>query len=150
MKSQGRRLSPFLSQSMVVTRSTGQIKENSIIHPCRSRVMADYALLSNELVQSYHLVPLPDNLAKAMQLILCLIRKNGLYPLIGPKLFIQHQRIPIYWILFNILVKHFLRKEVDCDDLVALYCSLMENAGIPTAFIDVPGTYFMAFDLNIP
>lgn len=38
------------------------------------------------------------------------------------------------------------RKTGDCDDLVALYSALLENAGVATAYIDVPGHVFMAFD----
>lgn len=41
------------------------------------------------------------------------------------------------------------KKTGDCDDLVAMYCSLLENAGVSTAYIDVPGHVFMAFDSRI-
>jgi tetratricopeptide (TPR) repeat protein len=34
----------------------------------------------------------------------------------------------------------------DCDDLTALYASMLESAGIPTAFITVPGHIYAAFD----
>jgi tetratricopeptide (TPR) repeat protein len=34
----------------------------------------------------------------------------------------------------------------DCDDLTALYASILESAGIPTAFITVPGHIYAAFD----
>lgn len=37
----------------------------------------------------------------------------------------------------------------DCDDLSILYCSLLESAGIATAFITIPGHIYMAFDLGI-
>lgn len=40
-------------------------------------------------------------------------------------------------------------KTGDCDDLTVLFCSCLENIGIPTAFIDVPGHIFMMFSLNI-
>ena len=43
-----------------------------------------------------------------------------------------------------------VRKSGDCDDLVAVFCSLLENAGIATAYVDVPGHVFMAFDAQIP
>lgn len=42
------------------------------------------------------------------------------------------------------------RKSGDCDDLVAAYCGVLENAGIATAYIDVPGHVFMAFNTQIP
>ncbi len=41
-------------------------------------------------------------------------------------------------------------KTGDCDDLTVLFCSCLENIGIPCAFIDVPGHIFMLFSLNIP
>ena len=34
----------------------------------------------------------------------------------------------------------------DCDDLTALYCSLMETVGIQTAFITTPGHIYAAFN----
>ncbi len=42
-----------------------------------------------------------------------------------------------------------VRKSGDCDDLVALYCGLLESAGIATAYVDVPGHVFMAFDSGL-
>lgn len=42
-----------------------------------------------------------------------------------------------------------LRKSGDCDDLVALYCCILENAGVATAYIDIPGHVFMAFDTRL-
>lgn len=42
-----------------------------------------------------------------------------------------------------------IRKVGDCDDLVTLYCALLENSGVSTAFIDVPGHIFMAIDLKM-
>jgi len=38
----------------------------------------------------------------------------------------------------------------DCDDCTVLYCSLLENVGIPTAVIDAPGHILMAFDTGVP
>ena len=38
----------------------------------------------------------------------------------------------------------------DCDDNTVLYCSLLENLNISTAFIDVPGHILMMFDSGIP
>jgi len=40
-------------------------------------------------------------------------------------------------------------KTGDCDDMVALYCSLLENIGISTALITVPGHIFMMFDTGV-
>ena len=40
-------------------------------------------------------------------------------------------------------------KTGDCDDLTALYCSLLENIGISTALITIPGHIFMMFDTGV-
>ncbi len=37
----------------------------------------------------------------------------------------------------------------DCDDMVALYSSLLENIGIPTALVTIPGHIFMMFDTGV-
>jgi tetratricopeptide (TPR) repeat protein len=37
----------------------------------------------------------------------------------------------------------------DCDDLAILFCSLMEAAGVETAFITIPGHIYMAFDSGL-
>ena len=37
----------------------------------------------------------------------------------------------------------------DCDDLSILYSSMLEAAGIPTAFITIPGHIYMAFSLGL-
>lgn len=42
-----------------------------------------------------------------------------------------------------------VRKVGDCDDLTALYASLLESSGIATAFVDVPGHVFLAFDSGL-
>ena len=41
-------------------------------------------------------------------------------------------------------------KSGDCDDLVALLASCLESIGISTAYIDIPGHVFLAFDTGIP
>jgi hypothetical protein len=38
----------------------------------------------------------------------------------------------------------------DCDDLTVLYCSLLESAGLETAFITVPGHIYAAFNTKVP
>ncbi len=41
------------------------------------------------------------------------------------------------------------RRTGDCDDCTVLYCSLLENLGIPTAVVDVPGHIFAMFDTGV-
>ncbi|UCB44287.1 MAG: tetratricopeptide repeat protein [Spirochaetota bacterium] len=40
-------------------------------------------------------------------------------------------------------------KTGDCDDMVALYSSLLENIGISTALVTIPGHIFMMFDTGV-
>ena len=40
-------------------------------------------------------------------------------------------------------------KAGDCDDLTALFCALLENAGISTALVDYPEHIFLLFDTGI-
>ena len=37
----------------------------------------------------------------------------------------------------------------DCDDTSVLYCSMLENLGVPTAFLDGPGHILMLFDTGL-
>jgi tetratricopeptide (TPR) repeat protein len=41
-------------------------------------------------------------------------------------------------------------KTGDCDDLTSLYCALLENIGIETAFITVPGHILMMLNTGVP
>lgn len=41
-------------------------------------------------------------------------------------------------------------KTGDCDDLTVLFCALLENIGIETATVAVPGHIFMMFNTGIP
>lgn len=41
-------------------------------------------------------------------------------------------------------------KTGDCDDLTSMYCALLENIGIETAYVTVPGHIFMMFNTGVP
>ncbi len=46
--------------------------------------------------------------------------------------------------------RDFLKSKTgDCDDFVVTYCSLLENIGVNTAVVTVPGHIFMAFDVGV-
>jgi|GEM_PF-1277876 len=46
--------------------------------------------------------------------------------------------------------RHTLKhKTGDCDDLVVLYSALLENLGVETVMLDIPGHLFMAFKTGI-
>ena len=42
------------------------------------------------------------------------------------------------------------RKSGDCDDLSILFASALENIGVGTAFVDVPGHVFVMFNTGVP
>jgi hypothetical protein len=42
------------------------------------------------------------------------------------------------------------RKSGDCDDLTVLFAAAMENVGIQTALVDVPGHVFILFNTGVP
>ena len=42
-----------------------------------------------------------------------------------------------------------VRHTGDCDDLTALYASLLESSGVPAALVDVPGHVFVMFDSGL-
>jgi len=46
-------------------------------------------------------------------------------------------------------IETLMKKRGDCDDFVAMFASLMENSGISSAYVDVPGHVFVAFDCQI-
>jgi hypothetical protein len=41
------------------------------------------------------------------------------------------------------------KKAGDCDDLTALFCSLLHNANIKTALVDYPSHIFLLFDSGV-
>lgn len=45
--------------------------------------------------------------------------------------------------------QYLLSGSGDCDDSSVLYASLLENVGIPTALVDVPGHIFLLFDSGL-
>jgi DNA-binding beta-propeller fold protein YncE/tetratricopeptide (TPR) repeat protein len=42
-----------------------------------------------------------------------------------------------------------MKKSGDCDDLSALFAACLENIGIDTAFVDVPGNMFLLFNTGV-
>ncbi len=111
--------------------------------------MAEYALSSNELFKGLVKSTLPENLTKALQLYTMLNQEKLIYT---PDPDLSYSSVSTNTNLIDFLQypgETLLKKRGDCDDMVTLYCSVLENAGIPTAFIDIPGHIFMAFDLNI-
>lgn len=42
-----------------------------------------------------------------------------------------------------------VRRQGDCDDFVVLFAGLLENAGVQTAYVDVPGHVFLAVNTGL-
>lgn len=52
--------------------------------------------------------------------------------------------------LVNLPRQTLQRASGDCDDLTALYCALLECAGVETGFITVPGHVYPVFNTKLP
>lgn len=107
---------------------------------------------SRKVVEYFSPVPsntLNENLASALKLYSALGSLRLSY-LPDPEL--SYSTVSINTNLLDFLqypAETLVRKTGDCDDLVTLYCALLENAGVSTAYIDVPGHIFMALDLKM-
>ncbi len=95
---------------------------------------------------SYGLNP---NILQAMQTYSVLHMNNYIYspdPIQSYAMVSNHPELLDY---LQYPAETMKRKSGDCDDLVTLYSSLLENSGVPTAYIDVPGHVLMAFNSGI-
>lgn len=108
--------------------------------------------LSGQLVRSTTVVPTPalsQNLLYALQIFQALstvgieyvVDPNSAYEdLSGHSGAVDYLRFPRETLLAG---------AGDCDDLSALYATLLESVGVPTALITTPGHIFVAFDTGI-
>ncbi len=107
---------------------------------------------SRKVSEYFGLVPsnsLNDNLASALKLYSALGALKLAYQ---PDPELSYSTVSINTNLLDFLQypsETLVRKTGDCDDLVTLYCALLENSGVSTAYIDVPGHIFMALDLKL-
>lgn len=109
----------------------------------------DFARSCNEFFSKVPSNALHDNLSTALKLYTVL---NGLRLTYLPDPELSYTAVSTNTNLIDFLQypgETLIRKVGDCDDLVTLYCALLENSGVSTAFIDVPGHIFMAIDLKM-
>jgi tetratricopeptide (TPR) repeat protein len=93
---------------------------------------------------------LPSSIVKASQFFAAFENWEGLHYSADPntpfakastnKVFIDYLQFP---------TELLLSRAGDCDDFVALFCALMESAGIRTGFIDMPGHVMSAFETEV-
>lgn len=109
----------------------------------------DFARSCSEYFSKVPSNAIHDNLATALKLYTVL---NGLRLSYLPDPELSYTAVSTNTNLIDFLQypgETLIRKVGDCDDLVTLYCALLENSGVSTAFIDVPGHIFMAIDLKL-
>ncbi|MDZ4706817.1 MAG: tetratricopeptide repeat protein [Saprospiraceae bacterium] len=109
----------------------------------------DFARTSSEYFSKVASNAIHDNLSTALKLYTVL---NGLRLNYLPDPELSYTAVSTNTNLIDFLQypgETLIRKVGDCDDLVTLYCALLENSGVATAFIDVPGHIFMAIDLKM-
>ena len=92
---------------------------------------------------------LNDNVKKAAQLYTVLLQEDLTYSVDPQTDFSVVSQDPTKLDFLQFPEETLQRKAGDCDDLVALYASLMENAGLKTAYVDVPGHVMVAFDTGL-
>lgn len=109
----------------------------------------DFARSANEFFSRVPANAIHDNLSTALKLYTVL---NGMHLTYLPDPELSYTAVSTNTNLIDFLQypgETLTRKVGDCDDLVTLYCALLENSGVSTAFIDVPGHIFMAIDLKL-
>lgn len=89
------------------------------------------------------------NLQKAAQLYTVLMKENLTYSVDPQTDFSVVSQDPTQLDFLQFPEETLQRKAGDCDDLVALYASLLQNAGIKAAYIDLPGHVMVAFDSGL-
>ena len=92
---------------------------------------------------------LNDNVMKAAQLYTVLLQEDLTYSVDPQTDFSVVSQDPTKLDFLQFPEETLQRKAGDCDDLVALYASLMQNAGLKTAYVDVPGHVMVAFDTGL-
>ncbi|MFN0031364.1 MAG: tetratricopeptide repeat protein [Flavobacteriales bacterium] len=120
----------------------------AFVSPSESSLI-DYNKKADQIFKEEKTYGLNKNMLKALQLYTLLHQDNIVYsadPLLNFATVSTNTDILDFMQYPSETLK---RKSGDCDDLVALYCSMLENAGISAAYVDVPGHVFAAFDINI-
>jgi len=113
-------------------------------------VLINYNKAADQLFRNQPHYGLNRNLIKAMQNYTLLQHSNFVY---SPDPVQSFATVSTNTDILDYLqypAETIKRKSGDCDDLVAAFCGLLENAGVATAYIDVPGHVFMAFNTQIP
>lgn len=92
--------------------------------------------------------PLNQNLVSAMTLF-NLLSSHGLRYQVDPNS--PYAKLKANQVDYVQFPRETLRlKSGDCDDLSVLYSAGLENLGIQTAFVDVPGHLFLMFNTGLP
>lgn len=124
-------------------------KVAAFITPADSSVRnyASFILLSHREVKNPYI---SDKLQFAIQAFNALAELGILYQIdpTSPFTLVQENAVSVDSISFP--RETLVRLTGDCDDLTVLYNTILESAGIATAFVTVPGHIYSAFNTGVP
>ena len=123
-------------------------KVGAFITPADS-ALRNYSSFVRQTTKEDVLAAVPKNLQTAMQVYHGLSELGMLYQIDPTSPFTEAQGNPIVVDSISLPRTTLQRRTGDCDDLTALYCSLLETVGIKSAFMTVPGHIYAAFDSGV-
>lgn len=115
----------------------------------KDEMLIDYNKKADQLFRSESSFGMNSSIIKAIQLYV-LLNKSSLTYSNDPAQ--SYSSLSVHSDLIDYLqypAETMKRGGGDCDDLVALYGALLENGGIPAAYIDMPGHVMLAFDSRL-
>ena len=124
-------------------------KVAAFITPADS-ALRNYASFIRQTVKNQVISTFNENLQYAVQVYNALAEIGILYQQDPVSPFTKVQGDPRAVDSINLPRDTLKRITGDCDDLTALYCSLLEAAGIETGYITVPGHIYAVFNTKEP
>jgi hypothetical protein len=115
----------------------------------RDPQLIDYTKAIDRLFRNRPTYDFPDNVVTALQTYTVLANQGYTYSVDPQTDFSIVSRNPEILDYCQYPEETMQRKAGDCDDLVTLYLSMLANAGVPTAYVDIPGHVLSAFDTGL-
>lgn len=115
----------------------------------RDPQLIDYTKAVDRLFQNRPTYDFPENVVTALQTYTVLANQGYTYSVDPQTDFSVVSRNPEILDYCQYPEETMQRKAGDCDDLVTLYLSLLANAGVSTAYVDIPGHVLSAFDTGL-
>ncbi len=115
----------------------------------RNEKLIEYTKAIDRLFRNQPTYDVPTNVVTALQIFTVLTNQGYTYS-VDPKTdYSVVSRNPEMLDYCQYPEQTIEQKAGDCDDFVALYLSMLANAGVPTAYIDLPGHVMSAFDAGL-